>query len=155
MDGGGTPRALAARGIFPDAAVLAAGTRFARLFLGLDRELPESGVEGVLAGVAQRLLAEAKWGWWDVEFATRLSERASPEAAEPPSKAAAAPAVDQPPPGGRENRAWGSDDRRRHLHGRESGLPGHHVGTDTRLSEQGWYEKKMLSDREPRRAGSA
>src|SRR5262249_23470508 len=55
LDGGGSPRALAARDILPGTAVLAAATRFARLALGLNSDRPPSGVDRGLAGVAQRL----------------------------------------------------------------------------------------------------
>lgn len=90
LDGGGFPRALPARDISPDSAVLAAAVRFAQLCLGPDGELvPDEILTGINsrtgnsrsifgkslpARAAEELLSEAEWGKWSLDFSRRLAQ---------------------------------------------------------------------------------
>jgi hypothetical protein len=154
LDGCGFPRGLAAREMLPDAAILAAATRFTRLCLGLESVgLPGGAGAPAAARAAQALLAESKWGMWPVEFATRLTLYVGPPQetvralpSDLTSESAALPAEAR----GSASQAPDRLEASRHLHGREQGPPGLHIGRGRRLGEVGWYEKKMLFDRESR-----
>jgi hypothetical protein len=150
LDGGGFPRALASRDILPDAAVLAAATRFARLGLGLDEAPTSSGAAGnTLASIAELLLAEAKWGYWPVDFAGRLARRlaaAEQTSASRTTTIRQVPAHEAATPANAEPAASPDEGRSRRLHDKEAGLPAAHAAIGGRFSSSGWYAKKMLID---------
>jgi hypothetical protein len=153
LDGGGYPRALTARDILPDSATLAAATRFARLVLGLDSATASSGGAGNTPGsVAEILLAEARWGYWPVEFAGRVAGRIAAAAENSTTRSAIspqAPAQDEAVRADVVPVVSRDDDSHRRLDGREEGLPGTHAAIGGRFPSSGWYAKKMLID--PRR----
>ena len=86
LDGGGFPRALAAREILPESAILATAGRFAELCLmppeatlpgkcsPAEASLPRVG-KTTPARAAEALLAEAEWGKWPLDFSRRLAQR--------------------------------------------------------------------------------
>jgi hypothetical protein len=153
LDGGGFPRALASPDILPDSAILAAATRFARLNLGLDEAVPSSGAAAdTSVSVAEILLAEAKWGYWPIDFASRLAQRVGAAADKSATPIATIPHLraheevaqtDLVPP------TLLDDGQSRRLDDKEEGLPGTHAAIGGRFSSSGWYAKKMLND--PRR----
>src|SRR5262249_29285253 len=149
LDGGGFPRALTSRDLLPDATALAAATRFARLALGLDSTMASSGTAGSTASsVAEILLAEAKWGYWPVEFASRFARRMATAAAKSATRMAAiphVPAQEEAPPDVVADVVL-DDGQSRRLDDKEQGLPGTHATIGGRFSSSGWYAKKMLND---------
>jgi hypothetical protein len=153
LDGGGFPRALTARDILPDSAILATATRFARLNLGLDEAVPSSGAAAdTSVSVAGILLAEAKWGYWPIDFASCLAQRVGAAAEKSATPIATIPHLraheevaqtDLVPP------TLLDDGQSRRLDDKEEGPPGTHAAIGGRFSSSGWYAKKMLND--PRR----
>jgi len=78
LDGGGFPRGLMPRDLFPDASILAAAIRFAHLCLATDTEQNgAAGRDNAALGAAKVLLSEAEWGMWPVDFARHVSHRLS------------------------------------------------------------------------------
>ncbi len=76
LDRGGFPRGLAPRDFHPDAAVLAAASRFAGICVAADGLPPAENTAGNAAfGAARKLLSEAEWGMWPIDFARHLSQR--------------------------------------------------------------------------------
>ena len=86
LDGGGFPRALAARDILPESAILATAGRFAELCLippgaPLPGEIspaetfPSTVGKSAPARAAEALLSEAEWGKWPLDFSKLLAQR--------------------------------------------------------------------------------
>jgi hypothetical protein len=156
LDGGGFPGALVASEMAADAAILAAATRFARLCLQIDRQ-PASETEQKqrLAEIGQVFCAEAKWGMWPVEFASRLRQRIAAIEETPAlhTETSGARPVDQPTePTDDLSREAASSDRRRELHGAESVMRGMHVSSDGQFAATTLEEIRRLAGKEAGRA---
>ncbi len=151
LDGGGFPGALVARELAADAAVLAGATRFARLCLEIDRQ-PASETEQKqrLVEIAQVFCAEAKWGMWPVEFASRLRQRIAAIDDIPVQhvETSVARPVDPPTePVDGLSREAATSDRSRELHGAESGMRGMHVNSDGQFAATTLEEIRRLAER--------
>src|SRR5205814_9233439 len=138
LDGGGFPGAVVAREMASDAAILAAATRFARLCLEIDRQ-PASQTEQKqqLAEIGQVFCAEAKWGMWPVDFASRLQQRiaAIEEVPVLPTETSGTRPADHPDePADGLSRGATTSDQQRELHGVETGLRGMHGRSDRQLA---------------------
>ncbi len=130
LDGGGFPRGLMPRDLFPDASILAAATRFAHICLAPDAEQNGEAVgENAAMRAAKVLLSEAEWGMWPVDFARHIFHRLALTETEPPAtvpvEAVTLPArTDEsgeiPPV------ESFSGDRHWHLHDEEQGPPATH-----------------------------
>jgi hypothetical protein len=149
LDGGGFPRSLVSRDILPDAAVLATATRFVELALEPVKTASSTGAaENRPTSVAEVLMAEARWGYWPLDFAGRVSQQIAAVAEESATRIAISPQA----PAQRETARADivpavspDDDRNRRLDGKEEGLLGTHA-TGGRFLSSSWYAKKMLID---------
>ncbi len=85
LDGGGFPRALGARDILPESAILATAGRFAELCLRPqggtvpgeilpEDSFPSRAGKSAAARAAEVLLSEAEWGKWPLDFSRRLAQ---------------------------------------------------------------------------------
>jgi hypothetical protein len=128
LDGGGFPGALVAREMAADAAFLAAATRFARSCLEIEQQ-PACAIEQKqqLAEIGQVFCAEANWGMWPVDFATRLRQRIDAIRVVQTEASDARP-NDHPADG--LSRGVGNADARRDLHDAENATRGMHASSD-------------------------
>jgi hypothetical protein len=86
LDGGGFPRALAARDILPESAILATASRFAELCLmppgalavgdhsPMESADPRIGKSSAARAV-DALVSEAEWGKWPLDFSRFIAQR--------------------------------------------------------------------------------
>jgi hypothetical protein len=125
LDGGGFPRGLMPRDLFPDAATLAAAIRFAGICLApVSGQEGEGGRQDAARNAARVLLSEAEWGLWPVDFARHISHRIA--LAETEAMETRSPAPRTAERGEGTTSAPLSGDRHWYVHDEEEGLQGTH-----------------------------
>lgn len=153
LDGGGFPRALLARDIFPGSAILAATGRFVQLCFKEpdDESSSTTGGGNRLNRVALTLLSEAEWGRWPLDFVTQLSQRiamteAGAETDTPMAEAVlSAPAPPAAPLTEHATNRSLTAERGLRLDGEERGLAGMHADPEGRFTAATLDEIKRLS----------
>jgi len=153
LDGRGFPRALMARDILPEAAVLAAASRFAGMCLEFDAEpFSEIADDNLPARIAQALLSEAEGGCWQIEFARHLSQQVTETEPVDAAVPANVPLVQAARPAEHDEFAWRRTNAgKRTLHDEEQTLRGTHAEPEGRFVATTLDEIKMLSSRGPGR----
>lgn len=153
LDGGGYPRGLMPRDLHPDSAVLAAASRFAGICVEVDAQSQIANATGNVAiGAARKLLAEAEWGMWSVDFARRLSQRLERSEEHTGTKTRPIPQANPESTGNDlEPATTGSStgDANRQLHSRERHLQGTHTEINLQLVGIAAKENKWRIDKQP------